>query len=163
MSALTKDDYIAFLTLKIPRELVDRARIFRVGRDEAELAYGINLDCDGAVMYSHFLPPLNGNDTSHPVYYRARQDNPPRDPSGKVERKYLAAPGRPYPYFAPVDPSWYQDPAVPLILIEAAKSALSILRWSEDNHRRYIPVAISGCYGWSGKVGIEPDENGERV
>jgi hypothetical protein len=162
MSKLTKDDYLSFLGLKIPREIVDRAKIFRVHRDEAELVYGIKLDCDGGLAYPYFLPPLNGNQTTRAVYHRVRQDRPPRDASGKEERKYLAPQGRTYPYFAPVDPAWYQDPSVPVILVESAKSALSILRWCEDNRRRYIPVAMNGCYGWSGKVGIAPDETGKR-
>src|SRR6266436_905852 len=162
MSALTQDDYVAFLKLKIPRELVDRAGIFRVTRDEAEVNYGIHLDCAGGVCFPVFLPALNGNNTTHAVAYSVRQDQPIYDADGKAERKYVTTPGRQYPYTAPVNPEWFTDPTVPILLSESQKSALAILRWAESHDRRFIPVAINGCYGWRGKTGIVLNEKGER-
>jgi hypothetical protein len=163
MTSLTQRDYDEFLKLRIPHNILDRARISRVERLIAEEDYGIRLHGNGGILFSHFLPPLTDNDTKHPAAYTIRDDNPHYDAAGKPERKYVSAPGRQYPYTVPVDPSWYQDPSVPVILVEAAKSALSLLRWSEDNRRRLIPVGIAGCYGWRGVTGIEPGENGDRT
>jgi hypothetical protein len=162
MTSLTPRDYDEFLKLRIPRDVLDRAKVSRVERLIAEEDYGIRIHGHGGILFSHFLPPLNGNDVSHPAAYSVRDDNPKYDAAGKPERKYVFAQGRQYPYTVPVEPSWYQDPAVPVILVEAAKSALALLRWCEDNRRRLIPVGIAGCYGWRGVTGIEVGENGER-
>ncbi|MGC1416882.1 MAG: AAA family ATPase [Candidatus Acidiferrum sp.] len=163
MSVLTEQDYSAFSKLTIPDSIVDRAAIFRVSRSEAAEKYGIHLDCDGGICFPHFLPPLNGNDVKHPVAYSVRQDAPKYDSAGKPERKYLTTAGRQYPYVAPIAlPHWFAEPSVPVIIVEAQKSALAVLRWAENHDRRFIPIGIAGCYGWRGKVGISPNENGER-
>jgi hypothetical protein len=161
MSVLTEVDYQQFLRLTIPRHIVERAHIFRVSKDEAESEYGIRIHGAGGIAFPHFLPPLN--DTSRAAAYSVRDDAPKYDASGKAERKYVASRGRQYPYVAPVDHDWYQDPNVPVILVEAAKSALTLLRWCEDNRRRLIPVGIAGCFGWRAVTGIAPDENGVRT
>jgi hypothetical protein len=159
---LSEADYENFLTLKITRDIVDRARVFRVTREEAK-EFGITLECAGGVCFPYF-PPTNGNGTRSPVSFSVRQDNPVCDADGKPQRKYIAAAGLHYPYVAPVsDPERFTDPSVPVVVVEAQKSALAILRWSEDASRRFIPVGIAGCYGWRGKVGIAPNESGERV
>src|SRR5579862_805724 len=160
---LTGRDYQDFLMLTISREIVDRAHIFRVTREEAELNYGIRIHGDGGVCFPHFLPPLNGDDIHQPAAYSVRDDSPKCDANGKAERKYVNSTGRLYPFVPPADPHWFEDPSVPVVIVEAAKSALALLRWSEDNRRRLIPVGISGCYGWRGVTGIEPDENGVRT
>lgn len=162
MGVLTDKDYLEFLKLKISREIVDRAGVFRVTRDEAEVNLGVRLDCDGGVCFPVFLPALNGNNTTHAVAYSVRQDDPIYDADGKAERKYVTTPGRQYPYVAPVNPEWFPDPTVPVLLSESQKSALALLRWAESHDRRFIPIAINGCYGWRGKTGIEPDADGER-
>src|SRR5690242_10851267 len=99
---LTSHDYEQFLKLTITRDVVDRAHIFRVTRDEAAERYGIELDCDGGICFPCFLPPLNGNNTNHVVAYSIRQDAPNYDASGKAERKYVTTRGRQHPYIAPI-------------------------------------------------------------
>lgn len=161
MGALVQADYDSFLKLGITRDIVDRARVRRVSRDEATNLLGIATD-SGGIHFPFFLPPLNGNQTTRPVYHRVRQDRPPRDASGKEERKYLTSPGKTYPYFAPACKEWFDDKSVPVIISESPKAALSILRWAEDSSRRQIPVAVNGCWGWTGKVGIAPNHDGQR-
>jgi hypothetical protein len=161
---LTECDYISFLKLTIPRSIVDRAGIFRVDRAQAAEECSIELDCDGGICFPYFLPPLNGNDTRHAVAYSIRQDAPKYEASGKAERKYLTTRGRQRPYIAPIaNPEWFNDSTVPIIIVEAQKSALTLLRWSEQHDRRFIPVGIAGCYGWRGVTGIGPNEDGERT
>ena len=161
MSFLLPADYEMFLALRITRDIVDRARIFRVTRDEAAATLGINLDSDG-ICYPYFLPPLNGNDPNRPVAYTVRQDRPPVDARGKQQRKYVHTPGNQYPYLAAVPQEWCEDRSVPVLVMEAQKSAAAALRWCEDHNRRMIPVGIAGCYGWRGKTAIEGNEHGER-
>jgi hypothetical protein len=158
-NGFTAADYEGLGKLGITPEIIERARLERVTREDAE-KLGIFLNCDGGINFSYFLPPVNGNNTTKPVYYAVRQDKPPVV-SGEVDRKYLFAPGKTYPYFAPADPAWY-DKKVPAIIVESQKAALSILRWAEDNHRPLLPIGINGCWGWSGQVGIAPNEAGER-
>jgi hypothetical protein len=164
VSALTEADYLEFLKLKIHKEIVDRARIFRVTAQEASEEYGIVLDCDGGRCFPYFLPPLNGNDPKRAVAFSVRQDAPRHDGAGKPQRKYVATAGRQHPYVPPVrSRERFSDPTVPVILVEAQKSALSLLRWSEDHDHRMIPIGIAGCYGWRGTTGIETDAHGEHV
>jgi hypothetical protein len=61
MSSLTSDDYIAFLKLRITRDVLDRAKVSRVTRDEAESKYGIRLDCAGGILFPYYLPPERHN------------------------------------------------------------------------------------------------------
>ena len=108
---LTAQDYASFFKLKILREIVDRAGIFRVTREEAEHSLGIRLDCEGGVCFPTYLPQTNGNNASRPVSYSVRQDKPPRDANGKEERKYVTTAGHQYPYIAPLScPAWFSDP-----------------------------------------------------
>jgi hypothetical protein len=52
---------------------------------------------------------------------------------------------------------------VPIILVEAEKSVLSLTAWAERVGRKILPIALGGVYGWRGKQGIKETANGERV
>jgi hypothetical protein len=163
MTPLTDADLQLLDKLTISRQIVERARLYRVDRLQAKEVLGIELDCEGGVVFPYFFPPYLGNQTTQPVYHRIRQDEPPVNAvTRKVGRKYLAPPGRTYPYFAPVDPALHADRRASVVIVESQKSALAILRWAEDHRRKIIPVAINGCFGWRGKVGIGTTADGRR-
>ena len=46
--------------------------------------------------------------------------------------------------------------------MEAEKSALAILAWSERHVRKLIPVALGGCWSWRGRIGKVISPDGER-
>jgi hypothetical protein len=163
MGELTEKDYAGHLRLGITAEYLDIAGVFRATRDEAESLLGIsNVSSDG-VVYAYFFPPINGHDATAPMFYRFRQDHPPRDPAGKEERKYLTSPGLQHPYIPRGMPrEWFADKTVPVLIVEGNKQALAVLRWALDTDKKIIPIGINGCWGWSGKVGIKPNEHGER-
>jgi hypothetical protein len=87
----------------------------------------------------------------------------PKKENGKL-RKYESPRGdNRHLYFAPCDPGWIEDPATPVIFVEAEKSALAILAWCERHDRPLIPVALGGCWNWRGRIGKTVTPDGERV
>jgi hypothetical protein len=52
---------------------------------------------------------------------------------------------------------------VPVVLVEAEKSALAIFSWSRRTARMVVPIAVGGCYGWYGRTGKTEDAKGQRV
>lgn len=159
---LQPHDLLMFERLHIPAELLERAHIARVDAFEAKSAYGVDIDGDAGIVYP-FYSPANGQ-PSRRVTASVRRDNPPRDASGKIERKYVDAFGdNRHLYFAPVDPTWIADPNTPIIFVEAIKSALCILAFCERHDRKLIPVGLGGCWNWRGRVGKTVTAEGERV
>jgi uncharacterized protein DUF3854 len=163
MGDLTPRDFDQHLALSIPPEILDVAGVVRRTRNEAESLLGIRDVASDGIDYQYFFPPLNGHDTGSPIYHRYRQDKPPCDASGKEERKYLVSPGKTYPYVPRGIPSaWFTDKATPVLITEGNKQALAVLRWSLDNNRPLIVIGVNGGWGWMGKVGVGPNEHGER-
>ena len=161
MSALRTDDLQTFWRLSIPQSLVERARIERVDCAEAFDRFGVNTHGDGGIVIPYYTLP-NGQ-PSQRVSCRVRLDNPKRGENGKAQ-KYASAYGdKRHLYIPPVDSKWTEDTSTPVIFVEAEKSALAILRWAEEHGRPLIPVALGGCYGWSGKTGIKTAADGERI
>lgn len=162
MTPLTESDKLTFYRLGISASIIERARLARVTTAEAE-ELGVKLDCEGGLLFPYFAPP-NGTATPQRWTCRIRQDKPPRDREGKFERKYLSPYGdRRHLYVAPCDPAWVDDKRTPVVIVEAEKSALAGLRWSEDHDRPLIWVATGGCFGWRGKIGKTLTPEGERI
>jgi len=55
------------------------------------------------------------------------------------------------------------DLSVPIVLVEAEKSALALTAWAERNARRIVAVAMGGAWGWKAKTGRSSNSNGKRV
>ena len=83
---------------------------------------------------------------------------------GKPKRKYIAPYGdNRHLYFVSGCAEMAGDFSVPVVLVEAEKSALALTGWAERNGRKILPVAMGGSYGWRGRIGKTVAADGTRV
>jgi hypothetical protein len=157
--SLTPADLAMFARLGISPEPLDRARVERVTDAEARERYGVTWPGDlSGIVFPYFDP-----DAGHRVCARLRRDHPEIGADGKPERKYVCPYGDDgHLYFPPGAGALLADASVPVVIVEAEKSALAIATLAERSGRRLLLIATGGCYGWSGKNGIEAGPNGER-
>lgn len=159
---LRAHDLQTFKRLGIFEDVLERAKVDRISASEAELDFGIDTAGEAGIIFPYYS--LANGEPPRRVTARIRLDNPARDENGKVERKYLS----PYAdnrhlYFAPCEPAWVDNPETPVLIVEAEKSALSALGWCERHDRRFIPVALGGCWNFRGRIGKTVNPEGERV
>jgi Protein of unknown function (DUF3631)/Domain of unknown function (DUF3854) len=158
---LLPHDLEMFQKLGIPHDLLEQARVQRVTDAEARNNCGIVFeairDCSG--LWYPYFNPVTGRRTTG----RLRRDCPELDAEGKPRNKYLAPYGDPrHLYILPPSVPLLADPTVPIVLIESEKAALAIWEWSKRVGVVVVPIAMGGCWGWKGRVGIEENERGER-
>jgi predicted P-loop ATPase len=157
---LTPSDLAMFAKIRVPPELLHQAKIQRVSDCEAREKLGIN--GKSGDMAGVLFPYLHVK-TGYPVSHRVRRDHPEIE-DGKPRNKYMAGYGdRRHLYFVPGSEALCEDRTVPAVLVEAEKSALAIWAWSQRTGKRVFAIAMGGCYGWRGRIGITTDEKGERV
>ena len=48
-----------------------------------------------------------------------------------------------------------KDTAVPVVLVEAEKSALALTAWSERTGQKILPVGTGGAWGWRTRIGTK--------
>src|SRR5438477_7901531 len=112
------------------------------------------------IAYPYF-PPVSGNE--HRWTARLRRDNPDLE-NGKAKRKYVCPYGdHRHLFFPPGAAALLADIHVPLIFVEAEKSALALRSWADRVGKKYLPVAMGGCYGWKARIGKVETASGERV
>jgi hypothetical protein len=162
-SNLRAADLAAFVRLGIPAELLAEAGVCRVSDDEARSEFGIRGAGDMAgVAFLYFDPVSMLNGGRRRWYVRIRRDHPDLE-DGKAKRKYICPFGDRKHFFFPPRSAWFGDVAVPIILVEAEKSALALTAWADRTGRKLLPLAMGGCWGWRGQVGIKETATGERV
>ncbi len=163
MSAnLRPSDVAMFEKFRIPPGLLERAGISRVNDYEARQLLGPCSAGDMAGILIPYFEPSSMKNGTRRWYLRIRRDSPEIE-HGKPERKYVAPYGdRKHLYFPPI-PDLFADAAVPIVLVEAEKSALAITAYAERTGRKLLALALGGVYGWRGKIGINETANGERV
>ena len=156
---LTPEDLAMFSHLGITAELLNQARIGRVTDRAAREEYGIVGYGDMSGVVFPYMDPMTG----HRWSARVRRDNPEME-GGKPRNKYISAYGdRRHLYFPPGSAELMHDPAVPIVLVEAEKSALALVTWAARMGRKLLPVAMGGCWGWRGRIGKVESSKGERV
>jgi hypothetical protein len=160
LSSLTRADLAAFSRLGISPELLAQAHVERVSDCEAR-EYGITgpvtSDMSGLVF------PYFSIETGARVTARVRRDNPDME-AGKERNKYICAYGdRRHLYFVRGCADLFRDTTVPIVLVEAEKSALALTAWAERIGRKILPVAMGGCWGWRGRTGKVENAQGESV
>ena len=156
---LTPADLATFSHLGITADLLNQARIERVTDRAAREEYGIVGYGDMSGVVFPYMDPMTG----HRWSARVRRDNPEME-GGKPRNKYISAYGdRRHLYFPPGSAELMHDPAVPIVLVEAEKSALALVTWAARMGRKLLPVAMGGCWGWRGRIGKVENSNGERV
>ena len=142
-SKLSLRDTAMFSRLGIPAEFISQAGIERVTDREAREKYGIVGHGDMSGIVFSYMDPMNG----HRWTARARRDNPELE-GGKPRNKYISAYGdRRHLYFPPGSAELMHDPAVPIVLVEAEKSALALVTWAARMGRKLLPVADGRVLG----------------
>jgi P4 family phage/plasmid primase-like protien len=163
---LTNEDFQRLEDGYIPRELVDRAGIYRVDTIAGAELVGRNL----RESYAGIVFPYTWPGSKETRESRLRRDSPPkeygRDGSFKDRAKYLSPPGRgSMIYFPPDIPeSLLYDTSTHIILTEGEKKALALhqLLYIERGER-VLAISIPGVWSWRGNVGKTFDERGRRV
>ena len=164
--ALTSDDYRKLEARWIPRELAERAGIFRVNSTVGAQMMGRN----GSGNYSGLIIPNIAPGEEHIREYCLRRDHPDLEskPDGgtREKGKYLHPPGRENQLYFPPGTTVEQlaDTTLPVALVEGAFKALALFRLSLYNVEkpRWLVIGISGCWNWRGRVGKTTGPDGGR-
>lgn len=152
-------DLSMFQQLGIHEEMLVLACVERVSDREAREKYGIT----GSGLMSGIVFPYVDPRDGRRKTARVRRDNPEIE-AGQPKRKYVSAFGdRRHLYFPPGCSEALGDPTIPIILVEAEKSALALTAFAQRVGRECVPVAMGGCWGWRGRVGKVENHRGERV
>ncbi len=156
MSTLTPQDVACHGALGIDADLLHQARVQRVTDREARDLLSINgKSGDYSGLTYPYPDPRTGRTTTH----RVRLDDP--EPDGK---KYRAPFGdHRHLYFPPGVRDLLSDVSVPVVLVEAEKSALAITAAATRAHRRVLPIALGGCWNFRGRIGKTTTARGTRV
>jgi hypothetical protein len=155
MSPALEEDHAAHLgRFRIPADLLERAGVRSVSDFEVRELFGINGHYRGhdlAGILFPYLSPLDGRRTGG----RVRLDCP-LSGSGK----YLSEPGCRHIFFPPDSKLALSDTDVPVILVEAEKSAMALRSLADRTQRPMLPLALGGCWGWRRKIGSTPLPDG---
>lgn len=163
MSNLTAADLGMFAKIGAAPELLELAEVVRVTDREARNEYGIQGSGDMAGIAFPYFDPETMSNGRRRSYVRIRRDHPEHE-DGKEKKKYVAPYGDRKRLYFPPTPELFADTTVPIVLVEAEKSALSMTAWAaRTGGRKILPIAMGGCYGWVGKTGIATTATGERV
>jgi hypothetical protein len=155
MMASNKEDPIAELSerFRIPPESLKAAHVRRLSDSNARLALGIHgyVGEDISGIYFPYWSPLTGER----VGARIRLDHPLKNGA-----KYLSERGCKHFFFPPNVGHFLSDTSVPVLFVEAEKSALALAALAVRTGRPMLLVAIGGCAGWKRKAGNRPLPNG---
>ncbi len=157
--SLLNSDLASFARLGISAELLAQAGIDRVTDQEAREKYGLTGPGNMGGIAFPYMSPTDGVRRS----CRVRRDHPEIE-GGKPKRKYVIAYGdRRHLYFVPGSADLMLDPSVPVVLVEAEKSALALVGWAARTKQKLLPVAMGGCFGWRGRIGKQQVASGKQV
>ena len=157
-SRLIHRDLEMFRRIGIDADLLERAGIMRVTDQQARQEFGLDGTGNNAGILFPYVDAAGKRHTS-----RLRRDSPEME-DGKPVRKYLAPYGdRRHLYIVPGDHALGENLTVPVILVEAEKSALALRAFADRAGRQLLPIATGGCWGWRGRIGKAPTSKGGRV
>src|SRR5438094_3506143 len=157
---LSDRDLVMFSKIRVGSELLAKAQIKRVNDTEAREILGLNGHYGDM---AGILFPYISLQTGYRVTARVRRDNPEVQ-DGKAKNKYMAGFGdRRHVYTVPGSQAVRDDADVPIMLLEAEKSALALWEWSGRTGQRIFTIGLGGCYGWTGRIGKIENSNGHRV
>jgi Domain of unknown function (DUF3854) len=74
--------------------------------------------------------------------------------------RYLNAQGCRALFFGPTQNSGLADTSVPVVIVEAEKSALAMSALADRHGRRLLAIAAGGVWGWRRNVGMELQPDG---
>jgi hypothetical protein len=151
--ALRQDHAAALAKFQIPAALLAAAGVRSVADAECRDALGIN-GYAGADL-AGILFPYRDPRTGQRIGARVRLDRPLTGGG-----KYLSETGCRYLFLPPVETAWLDDPAVPVVFVEAEKSALALAALAARGGRKLVPIATGGCWGWRRTVGKRETAHG---
>lgn len=102
-------------------------------------------------IYFPYHSPVDGHRTGA----RVRLDKPIDDGP-----KYVMEPGCKHLFFGPGASGFLKDATVPVVFVEAEKSALALAAFAERAGRDYLIVATGGVDGWKRKQGKVTTQDG---
>lgn len=138
---------------RIPPQMLEAADVESVTDTVARELLGLK-GHQGADL-SGILFPYNHPQTSGRVGGRIRLDHLLPDGS-----KYISEPGCRHLFFPPDIGHLLQETSVPVILVEAEKSALAVQALADRAGRKLLVIAVGGCWGWRRKTGKRALPNG---
>lgn len=142
---------------RIPLEMLKAAKIESVSDTKAResiAVYGRFPD-DLAGIFLPYLSPVTGERTGG----RIRLDKP----AVSDEAKYISEMFCRHLFFAPGAKEYLQDSAVPVVIVEAEKSALAIAAYAQRQGVKLLPIGLGGCWGWKRKDGkVETPSGGMK-
>jgi hypothetical protein len=157
-ASLTGADRAMFNRIGVDSELLARAGIKRVTDLEAREEFGLNGTGNNAGIVFPYLDAAAIRRTC-----RLRRDHPDIE-DGKPVKKYLAPYGdRRHAYIIPGDHALGQEMGIPVLLVEAEKSAVALRACADRTGRRLLPLALGGCWAWRARIGKVENSKGERV
>jgi hypothetical protein len=157
---LTAADLEFHRKLGIDLDLLVRQQVRRV--DDGEARELLNLTGKHGDFSGIEYPYLDPH-TGRRVTSRIRRDRPELE-HGRPKMKYCSPFGdRKHLYFAITDAAVLADATIPVIIVEAEKSALAIASLAGRQSRAIVAIATGGCRGWRGRIGKMDEPNGERL
>jgi AAA domain-containing protein/uncharacterized protein DUF3854 len=139
----------------IPPELVAAAGVRHLNDVEVPELLGVHgwagQDLSGIVF------PYRDPRDRRVLGHRVRLDAPLAD-----NPKYLSEQGCRALFFAPLGDAGLNDTSVPVVIVEAEKSALALKALADRHGLELLSIAVGGVYGWKRRVGTEPTPNGDR-
>jgi putative DNA primase/helicase len=147
----------------IPRELIDRAGIFRVSSEGGAFLVGRRDSKD----YSGRVFPNIWPAERSPRSYRLRRDNPDiRYEKGhrRVDQKYLSEPIAKNLLYVPPreDAAALSDCSIPIIVTEGEKKALALAGIAKGPNQ-FLAIGLSGIWNFRDNSGKTNSPTGQRV
>jgi putative DNA primase/helicase len=130
----------------IPSEILEMAGVRSVTDFEGREVLGLQ-GYQGADLAGILFPYLSPS-TGTRVGGRIRLDCPLPDGG-----KYISESGCRHFFFPPGVENFLHDLKVPVVIVEAEKSALAIRALADRAGQPMLPIAIGGCWGWRRKTG----------
>ena len=160
-SDFTTSDLSMLARFGVNHELLADAGVRRVTDAQARELFTGHPHGDLAGLLFPYLDPTTG----YHVTCRIRRDHPDVDADGKPTKKYVMPYGdAPHVYFSPGAGAALADVAVPVVLVEAEKSALTVTAAGRRAGRPLLTVGLGGCFGWrTSRAGKSADASGARV
>jgi Domain of unknown function (DUF3854)/Protein of unknown function (DUF3631) len=138
----------------IPSEMLEAVNIQSVTDSEARETLGMHghRGANLAGILFPYLSPLTGAR----IGGRVRLDHPLLDGGGK----YISEQDCRHLFFAPVPKEWLVDTTVPIVFAESEKAALALQAFAQRVGRKFVSIAIGGCWGWRRRSGKLPLPSG---
>jgi hypothetical protein len=138
---------------QIPPEILEAAGVRSVTDSLAREILGLSgyRGADlGGILFP-YLSPVTGMRTGG----RIRLDHLLPNDGGK----YISEPGCRHLFFAPCHKERLADTSITVVIVESEKAALALIALAQRARKKWLVIAVGGCWGWRRKIGriLGPD------